>query len=473
MAGIGFLLKKLLNEDRYVSDFKANLISLIISSGPWLFAVISIAGLSIFAGAYSVQPHMVLFRVIIVYVYTFSLIITGIFQLILTRFISDRLYQREYSALFPNFAGAMSLCGLICFLSSSIFISFSTVNFILKILFVVLFCTVSFQWIIMVFLSSLRDYVKVVLIYFAGFALSFLTAMIMGKYWQTEGYLAGFTLGQIAIVIFLVGRIKSEFTWGEDRIFEFTRYFNKYPQLALAAFLYNLGYWLDKLIIWYSPKSITLEAVFRAHYPYDTSSFLAALTIIPAMSVFFLQVETDFYEGLRKYINTILYQGIYEEIENKRDLLISALKEKLLQITEIQFLITLIIFIIAPYIIRFLGYNAEDIVPVFRIIIVAAFFQILFLILVVLHWYLELLTDSLVCISIFTVLNGILSHLFIWYSNFTLGTGYLIAIIISTVIIFLNLMYKMKHLNYLTFLCKPVSQGQPVMPKFKSVSSDE
>jgi len=185
------------------------------------------------------------------------------------------------------------------------------------------------------------------------------------------------------------------------------------------------------------------------------------------MSVFFLQVETDFYEGLRKYINTILYEGIYEEIENKRALLISALKKKLLQITEIQFLITLIIFIIAPYIIKFLGYNAEDIVPVFRIIIVAAFFQILFLILVVLHWYLELLTDSLVCISIFTVLNGILSYLFIWYSNFTLGTGYLIAIIISTVIIFLNLMYKMKHLNYLTFLCKPVSQGQPVMPKFK------
>ncbi|MEQ8191932.1 MAG: exopolysaccharide Pel transporter PelG [Candidatus Eremiobacterota bacterium] len=472
MAGIGFLLKKLLQEDRYVSDFKANLISLVISSGPWLFAVMSIAGLSVFAGSYSVQPVMVLFRVIIVYVYTFSLIITSMFQLVLTRFISDRLYQREYSALFPNFVGAMFLSGLLCFIASSVFISFSTVNFILKILFVILFCTVSFQWIIMVFLSSLRDYIKVVSIYFLGFILSFLAAMIAGNYWHTEGYLAGFTLGQVAIVIFLIGRIKSEFTWGEDRIFEFTIYFNKYPQLALAAFLYNLGYWLDKLIVWYSPEGIRMEAVFLAHYPYDTSSFLAALTIIPAMSVFFLQVETDFYEGLRKYINTILNEGTYKEIEEKRIMLISALKDKLLHITKIQFFITLIIFLIAPYIIRFLHFNADDVVPVFRILIVAAFFQILFLVLVVLHWYLELLTDSLVCISIFTMLNGILSYLFIWHSSFTLGTGYLIAIIISTVIIFFNLMYKMKHLNYLTFLCKPVSQGQPVMPKFKSVTSD-
>ncbi|MEQ8225382.1 MAG: exopolysaccharide Pel transporter PelG, partial [Candidatus Eremiobacterota bacterium] len=201
--------------------------------------------------------------------------------------------------------------------------------------------------------------------------------------------------------------------------------------------------------------------------------FLAALTIIPAMSVFFLQVETDFYEGLRKYINTILNEGTYQEIEDKRSFLISALKEKLLHITKIQFFITIIIFLIAPYIIRFLHFNADDVVPVFRILIVAAFFQILFLVLVVLHWYLELLTDSLVCISIFTMLNGILSYLFIWHSSFTSGTGYLIAIIISTVIIFLNLMYKMKHLNYLTFLCKPVSQGQPVMPKFKSVSSEQ
>jgi uncharacterized membrane protein len=324
----------------------------------------------------------------------------------------------------------------------------------------------------MVFLSSLRDYVKVVAIYFFGFILSFFIAMIAGKYWHTEGYLSGFTAGQVVIVLFLVRRIKSEFTWGEDSIFEFTRYFNKYPQLALAAFLYNLGYWLDKLIVWYSPEGIKMEAVFLAHYPYDTSSFLAALTIIPAMSVFFLQVETDFYEGLRKYINTILNEGTYQEIEDKRIFLISALKEKLLHITEIQFFITIIIFLIAPYIIRFLHFNADDVVPVFRILIVAAFFQILFLVLVVLHWYLELLTDSLVCISIFTMLNGILSYLFIWHSSFTSGTGYLIAIIISTVIIFLNLMYKMKHLNYLTFLCKPVSQGQPVMPKFKSVTGD-
>jgi len=467
LAGIGFLLKKLVREDRYVSDIKANLYALVISSGPWLFAVMSIAGLSVFSGAYSVESHMILFRAIIVYVYTFSLIFSSIFQLILTRFISDRLYQREFSALFPTFMGAMFLAGILSIAVSSIFISFTRLSYIIKILFVVLFCTVSFQWIIMIFLSSLRDYVKVVFIYFFGFAVSFASGMVLGSYWDLKGYLAGFTMGQIIIVLCLIERICREFPWGEENIFEFTWYGNKYPQLLCSAFLYNLGYWLDKIIIWYSPQSHIIENSFRAHYPYDTSSFLAALTIVPAMSIFFLQVETDFYEGLRKYINTILNEGTYKEIEVKREVLISSLKQKLLFISQIQFLITIIIFLIAPYIITAIGFSSEDVVPVFRIIVLASLFQILFLILIVLHWYLELLNDALLCIVIFAILNGLLNYYFVYHTDILLGTGYLIAIFISFVITYLNLQYKIKYLNYITFLKKPNSQGQVSMPKFK------
>jgi uncharacterized membrane protein len=467
LAGIGFLLKKLVQEDRYVSDIKANLYAMVISSGPWLFAVICIAGLSVFSGAYSVEPNMILFRAIIVYIYTFSLIFSSIFQLILTRFISDRLYQREFSALFPSFVGSMFLCGVLSLAVSSIFMYFTSLPYIIKVLCVMLFCAVSFQWIIMIFLSSLRDYLKVILIYFFGFIISFVSAMTFGFFFDLKGYLAGFTIGQIIIVLCLIERICREFPWGEENIFEFTFYGNKYPQLLFSGFLYNFAYWLDKIIIWYSPQSHIIENSFRAHYPYDTSSFLAALTIVPAMSIFFLQVETDFYEGLRKYINTILNEGTYKEIEKRREILIVSLKQKLLFICQIQFLITIIIFLIAPYIITAIGFVAEEVVPVFRVIVLASLFQILFLIIIVLHWYLELLNDALLCIGVFTILNGLLNYYFVYYTDAVLGTGYLIAILISFVIAYLNLQYKMKYLNYITFLKKTISQGQVSMPKFK------
>ena len=103
MAGIGYVLKKLVKEDTYTGDFKANLYSLVISSGPWLFAVICIAGLFIFTG-YEARYDMLVFRAVIVYVYAFSLISSSFFQLILTRFISDKLYQRNILLYYPIFS---------------------------------------------------------------------------------------------------------------------------------------------------------------------------------------------------------------------------------------------------------------------------------------------------------------------------------------------------------------------------------
>jgi len=469
MAGIGYVLKKLVKEDSYTGDFKANLYSLVISSGPWLFAVICIAGLFIFTG-YEAHYEMLVFRAVIVYVYAFSLISSSFFQLILTRFISDKLYQREYSSLLPNFFGVMSLCGILNFIVSVLYIFvFTELNFLCKVLAVVLFCVAGYQWILMVFLSAVRDYLKTTLIFFTGFFLSFFAALILGKYLALAGYLTGFLLGQTVILLLLIQSMISEFPLGQDEIFEFTRYFRLYPPLVWAAFLYNLGYWMDKIILWLSPLASSIEG-FRYHYPYDTACFLAALTIIPAMAMFFLQVETEFYEALRKYINIILNKGNYEIIERNRKNLINILKVKLFQIIEFQFLITLISCFLAPTLIKWLGFeDLDSLIPVYVIILFASFFQILFLILIVLFWYVDLLWESFFCVFIFALSNGLLTFIQLYYfpSLLPLGTGYLISVILSFIITFLILFFRLRELNYLTFLRRkePAEKIIP-MPKF-------
>lgn len=474
MAGIGFLLKNLVNRDRYASDLEANLYSLVISSGPWIFAVICVSALNAFAHLHMENREILLFRAVLIYVYAFSLITSSLFQLIFTRFISDKLYQREHDSLLPNLTGVLITTGLLNFLVSVLYVSFVPLALSIKIISVTLYCTVGFQWIVLVFLSSIRDYIKVTLSFIIGFLLSFAAGITLGSLLGEVGYLAGFTLGQAVTLLLLIRRIAREFPYGKDGPFEFARYIERYPMLFWSGFLYNLGFWIDKIMMWYSPMGYDVGDAFRAHYPYDSASFLAALTIMPALSFFFLQVETDFYAGLRGYINVILHKGTFEEVESARKSLTILLRSRLGDIFKIQFLVTLVILFLAPNIMQALDYNVSEIVLTFMLLLLGFFFQVMFLTVIVILWYLERLMDSLYCIITFLLLNTALNYIFIYHMSFIPpGTGFLITTLLSTVIAVTILFRRLKSLNFLTFMLAPLHRPRHEMPKFGTLTTPE
>lgn len=466
MAGIGFLLKKEINQDRFSSDLKVNLYSLLISAGPWISGVVCIGALSIFSSWYLTQKEILLFRAIIIYVYAFSLISSSFYQIIFTRFLSDKIYQREYTALFPNFIGAMILCGLTNFSIAAIYTIFTQLSFTLKVLFIVLYCTVGYQWIATVFLSIVKDYMIVTLMFVGGFLSSFAISLFFGAFWNIEGHLIGFTIGQILMLILMLDYVAKTFPLGRDTPFEFTRYFRKYPNLALASFLYYFGFWIDKFIVWYSPDGYSIENSFRAHYPYDTASFIATLTIIPALASFFLHVETDFFEVLRKYINTILNKGIYNEIEKQRINLVSVLRKSFFDIYKVQFMITLIMLLLAPNIVDFLGFSRKDVTIPFMLCLLGAFFQVLFLTLIVLCWNLELLNESLICIIIFSLTNLGFNYYTEYHASYIPpGAGYMLSTAVSFIAVLIAISSRLNILNYLIFSRNPLIESQKEMPK--------
>lgn len=468
MAGIGFLLKKVVDENRFSSDFKSRLFALVLSSGPWLFAVLTIAILSFISASFLKSEEIFAFRGIIVYIYAFSLISTSFFQLILTRFVSDRLYQREYKGLFPNLIGTMFLSGAFNFLISLCFIINSSCGMGIKLFFVLLFVCVGYQWVLMVYLSALRDYLLVTLSFVLGFTISFILAIAWGKSMGFTGYLAGFWVGQVAIVIFLLERIRREFQSLTFNIFEFFGFFFKYPILVFASLFYNLGLWIDKIIMWYSPYGTEIFHTFRSNYPYDTATFISLLTIIPALSVVFLHVETDFYEHLRRYLLTILNGGTFHEIEMERQSLAKKLHIDMLEIIKNQFFFTFVLFLMAPQIFTLLGWETDVIRWVFSLCLFGAFFQMLFLTVIIIFWYLELLKESLLCVTFFALSNGLLNIIFVYYTKITPGTGYFVSSFLSFVIALIILINRMKNLNYYMILNNPMPEPQPVMPAFSS-----
>ena len=139
----------------------------------------------------------------------------------------------------------------------------------------------------------------------------------------------------------------------------------------------------------------------------------------------------------------------------------------MMEMVEFQFLVTFVVCLLSSRIIEFLGFNKTDVTPVFIILLLGSFFQILFLNLIVLSWYLELLNESLLCVFIFTLLNGVFTYIQLYYTNLPLGTGYLAAIIITFLILLILFIYRLRELNYLTFARSNKLEATPVaMPKF-------
>ena len=104
MAGIGFRLKKLLDKDSYTSTMLAHICSAFISSGPWIISVLVIVIMEIIQYRQITIYEVYVFQATVVYCYAFSLVVIGIFQMPLTRYLADMLYQKKYDEYLPAYA---------------------------------------------------------------------------------------------------------------------------------------------------------------------------------------------------------------------------------------------------------------------------------------------------------------------------------------------------------------------------------
>ncbi|MFR2078571.1 MAG: exopolysaccharide Pel transporter PelG [Streptococcus sp.] len=100
MAGIGFELRKIYNEDSLFSKQKAYAYAGIVYTGPMLLGILLTAGvvvLTMVAGISENERDYILS--ILTYAIIFSLVITSLFSLVVTRFVADMLYEKNLRLL--------------------------------------------------------------------------------------------------------------------------------------------------------------------------------------------------------------------------------------------------------------------------------------------------------------------------------------------------------------------------------------
>lgn len=454
MAGIGFELRKILKRDSLLSLMQAYSYAALISSGPWIMSIVGILVIGLVS--YTVNmPRLAIvqFQVSITYVISLSLIFTGIFQLALTRFAADRLFEKDNHAILPNFHSvslAVTVVGGVPGLLAVAFL-FPQQSALYRLLLLAAFIIMCNIWIATIFLSGMKQYKAVFWIYALGYTVTVVAALLLRPL-GLEGLMGGFVIGQVVLLMAMMALILRNFP--SDRFISFEFYERKklYPSLMAIGLFYNTAIWIDKAMFWYTPEtSQAIIGPLRASVIYDLPVFLAYLSIIPGMAIFLLRMETDFVEDYDAFYEAVRTGASLESIEKHRNGMVETVRLGLLEIIKIQAITTLLLMVTGESILKWLGISTLYL-PLLYIDVIAASLQVVLLGILNVFFYLDKRRIVLALCAGLVVLNIGFTALSLHLGPTFYGFGFALAVFVVVLAGFVLLSRKLELLEYETFM---------------------
>lgn len=459
MAGIGFRLKKLIAKDDLFSKVGGLVASVFLSSGPWITTILTIGLISSISMKHLGLVEQEKFRIVINYAYAASFIAFSVVEMIIIRYIADLLYLKNSNVIPTLFRSILFTSFILTTVVSSIFFSFTELPWQACVIGVVLFSAITVNWCSMMFLSACKDFVTITLTFILGMLISYLAVQLLGNKFSMgiTGFLAGFAAGQIFIASFLSFRIFREFGVVYDQPRDLLDHTKSRFIFVIVGALYGLGAWIDKLVFWFSSNTgQIIDGIFFKSGAYDTAIFLSYLFVVPAMSIFLLQIETRFYSAYRKYFTVIDSKCDYYTIDNVRVEMTRILREDILNLAIIQGSITLSGVLGAKFILELLGLSVSHVI-VFQYGIVAATLHVFMLLANILVLYFDLPKIVAKNYFLFFISNGIFSYVTTRMDFQFHGLGYLVASLLVAIISIRDLSNVMKDMNYHIFAKQAVN----------------
>jgi len=459
LAGIGFELKKLFKDKGILGNLKAYAYSTIVSVGPFILCTIMIILIQILLSYFKISDlEREIFLATIVYTFVFSQIVTSGFSMIITRFLSDKLYNKEFEDIMPSFYGIISICIVIGAIPAIIFYKRSPIDFNTKMLSYILYMQLIIIWIQSVYLSALKDYIKIVKAFLAGIMVTLVTSFLLIKFSNLVirvALLISMNLGISIILTALMIYLQSFFTEDSKKYFMFLKYFDRYPSLFFVNLFYVLGLYIHNFVFWGSNLRRIIAHTYIYAPIYDVPTFYAYLSIIPSMVIFVVFIETAFYEKYRDYYSEVTNGGNYNEIDSARKDMINVLKTEMSNMIQLQLFFTIIIFVLGNILLTRIGVIQLSI-EIFNILLLGAYLNIMMFITILIQLYFEYRKGALITASVFLISNFLFSIISIQLGENSFGLGLFFAALVSLLIGLKILVDFLNKINYHTFCSQPV-----------------
>ena len=441
MAGIGFELRHMLRKNTLLSVVQAYAYAGVIGSGPWVFSIVGILLIGIFSASVVVPGYLVTqFQTSVTYLVASSLILTGLVQLAFTRFISDRLFEKQQELVLANLH------------SLALFVVLPGQGLLYRLLMLAGFTLMCGVWILTVLLSGMKRYKAIVVLFGLSYLLIVAGALFMRR-WGLEGLLGGFVLGNYVLLAGMWLLVVREFNpTGSYIAFDFLRRNMLYPSLMAIGLLYNLGIWADKFMFWYfPPTSQAIIGGLRASLIYDLPVFLSYLSIIPGMAVFLVRIETDFVEYYDKFYDAVRSGGSLGYIETMRDEMVYSIQQGLGEIAKIQTLAVLVTFVAGPALLDGLGISRLYL-PLLHVQVIGAGLQVGLMAILNVFFYLDQRRIVLFLCMEFVLLNVVLTGLTMYFGAAFYGYGFALSTLITLSTGLALLTRSLNQLEYRTFM---------------------
>ena len=453
MAGIGFELRRLLKKDSLLGIIRAYGYAGVISSGPWVLSILCVMVIGILSiGRVVPQKLIVQYLVSITHLMAASLIITGPLQLLFTRFVSDRLFEKREEVVLPNLFGALLVTTLLSGLSGlALTVWIFRENFAYELIMLASFVTLSDIWVIVVFLSGMKSYHAILSVFAAGYGTAIVASLLLRSLGM-EGLLAGFLIGQCVLLFCMLFLVVRQYPGNRLVAFEFFSLKRSHYSLAVTGLMFNLAIWADKFIFWWIPAtSQQIIGPLRASIIYDLPIFLAYLSIIPGMSVFLVRMETDFVESYDKFYSAVRQGDTLAHIRLHKDDMVLNIKQGIYEIFKVQGITVVLLFLTADRLLNVIGIS-QLYIHLFRVNLVGIGVQVLLLAVLNVTFYLDLRRSAMALTGLFLSINVTATLMSIHLGPHYFGFGFALATTLTSLVGIIHLHQKLNVLEYETFM---------------------
>lgn len=366
MAGIGVKLNQIYKKNSVASDLYGFFYSMVVTIAPVMVIIICLMLMEKLLGFDTVgYATRELFSCTILYIFIFSLLTASPFNSVLSRYMSDVIFEERYEDILPCYYVGLFIN--ICF--SCLFgIPFCIWEFVVgKVALYYVFTgycgyvSLVLVFYNMLYLSISKDYKKISLYFFLGMLVCFVLAFFFRYVLHmsiTYSMLLAIVIGFWLTAMLEWGKIRQFYPESSREYGRVLQYFGRYWQLILTNFLYTLGLFIHNFVFWTTDSSMHLVNTFVCNQPYDMATCLAMFTNLSASVIFISRVEMYFHERYRAYADAI-YGSRGVDIRNTKQRMFRQLASELKTLVRLQFIISVVIYLLFIIFLPQMGYAGE------------------------------------------------------------------------------------------------------------------
>lgn len=353
MAGIGIKLNRIYSKNTITTHLAGFGYSTIITIAPMFLVIAAVFVMQLLLGVSKLDyASRELYSCTILYIFIFALLAASPFNAVLSKYMSDVIYEETYDDILPCYYVGLilnlvfgCLMGIpFCireYLVGQVALFYVFVGYCGYIALILVFYS-------MLYLSICKDYKKISLFYFVGMLITVLLSLVLVYLFRVEATFAmllSLTVGFMIIASLELALVKSYFRKNSGKYKKVLKYFKTQYLLVVCNFCYTIGLYLHNFVFWTTDMHMVIAKSFVCMTTYDMATCIAMFTNISASVIFISRVEMHFHERYKNYSEAVI-GGRGNSIENAKKRMFSQLSEELMNLVRIQFIISVVIFLL-------------------------------------------------------------------------------------------------------------------------------